>query len=119
MGECRVGRPRGSGNPGLEDNNMGDRSMVEPEAAQRFLTAPLLADTELKARQDLMNALVEERAAAGSIMLEQGQPNDHLSFLIGGTVTVERTFPDRHKEPLATLAAPSLIGTTSFFQSDP
>lgn len=93
--------------------------MLEPEAAQRFLTTPLLADTEQQARRDLMNALIEERAPAGSLLLEQGQPNDHLSFLIAGTVTVERTFPDRPKEVLATLAAPSLIGTTSFFRSNP
>lgn len=93
--------------------------MVEAEAARLFLSTPLLADTEPQARNDLMNVLVEERARAGSVLLEQGQPNDHLSFLIGGSVTVERALPGRAREALATLVAPSLIGTTSFFRSDP
>lgn len=99
--------------------NLGDGPMVEAEAARRFLTAPLLSGTDQETCRNLLNALVEERASAGSVLLEQGQPNDHLSFLIGGSVSVERSFPDREKELLATLAAPSLIGTTSFFQPNP
>jgi CRP-like cAMP-binding protein len=99
--------------------NLGERRMVEAEAVQRFLTSPLLADAEPQARRDLLNSLVEERADAGAVLLEQGQPNDHLSFLIAGTVTVERALPGHSKETLATVAAPSLYGTTSFFQSNP
>lgn len=93
--------------------------MVQSEAAERFMAAPLLADIDPKARGDLLNSLVEQRAVTGSVLLEQGQPNDHLSFLIGGTATVERIFPDRRKELLATLAAPAIFGTTSFFRPTP
>jgi CRP/FNR family cyclic AMP-dependent transcriptional regulator len=93
--------------------------MVQSEAAKRFMAAPLLAEIDPNTRRDLMNALVEQRATAGSTLLEQGQPNDHLSFLIGGAATVERIFPDHRTELLATLSAPALFGTTSFFQPTP
>ena len=33
----------------------------------------------------ILGALVEARAPAGATLLEQDQPNDHLSFLIDGT----------------------------------
>ena len=35
-------------------------------------------------RRALLAILAEERAPAGAVLLEQGQPNDHLSFLIEG-----------------------------------
>jgi CRP-like cAMP-binding protein len=93
--------------------------MVHAEAAERFLAAPLLADVDRDARHALLDALVEARAPAGAVLLEQGQPNDHLSFLIAGTATVERTLAGRHKEVLATLTAPAIFGTTSFFRPTP
>ena len=93
--------------------------MADTNAAERFMTAPQFAGTAPDALRALLDALVEARAPAGVTLLEQGQPNDHLSILIGGTATVERTFPDRPKEGLATLNAPALFGTTSFFRPTP
>jgi CRP/FNR family cyclic AMP-dependent transcriptional regulator len=99
--------------------------MVQAEAAERFLSAPWLTDVEPGARREVIEAMVEERAAAGSVLLAQGQPNDHLSFLIGGTATVERSRPGAgagaggRTETLATLHAPSVFGTTSFFTPSP
>lgn len=93
--------------------------MVQAEAAERFLSAPLLADVDRESRKVVLEALVEARASAGAVLLEQGQPNDHLSFLIEGTATVERPLSDHRKEVLATLTAPALFGTTSFFRPTP
>ncbi len=90
--------------------------MVQAEAAERFMAAPLLADVDREARVALLEALVEARAPAGAVLLEQGHPNDHLSFLIEGVVTVERVLAGHRKEVLATLTAPALFGTTSFFR---
>ena len=67
----------------------------------------------------MLEALAEERARAGSVLLAQGQPNDHLSFLIEGTAAIERKRTDGRSETLATLPAPSVFGTTSFFCPDP
>ena len=39
--------------------------MVEPEAAERFLSAPLLGEVDPESRRALLEALVEERARAG------------------------------------------------------
>jgi CRP-like cAMP-binding protein len=91
--------------------------MVQAEAAERFLSTPLLGDVDPASRRALLEALVEDRAPAGSLLLAQGQPNDHLSFLIGGSATIERTPPDGATEVLATLHAPSVFGTTSFFSA--
>jgi CRP-like cAMP-binding protein len=91
--------------------------MVQAEAADRFLSAALMGDVDPASRRAVLEALVEERAPAGSVLLAQGQPNDHLSFLIGGAATIERARPDGPNEVLATLHAPSVFGTTSFFDS--
>ena len=93
--------------------------MVHAEAAERFLSAPLLAEVDPGARRAVLEALVEERVPAGSILLVQGQTNDHLSFLIEGTAAIERKRPEGRIEPLATLAAPSVFGTSTFFCPDP
>ena len=92
---------------------------VEPEAAERFLGAPMLADMDDGARQAVLAALVEERAQAGSVLLAQGEPNDHLSFLIDGSVIVEHRRPDGRVDTITTLSAPSVFGTTSFFSPRP
>ncbi len=89
--------------------------MVEAKAAERFLTEPLLADVDPESRRAVLDALVEERAPAGSVLLVQGQPNDHLSFLIEGKAAIERKRVEGRVETLATLVAPSVFGTTSFF----
>lgn len=93
--------------------------MVEPGVAERFLSAPMLAETDPGLRGAVLTALVEVRAPARSSLLAQGQPNDHLSFLIQGTASIERQRPDGRHEALATLTAPSVFGATSFFCPDP
>ena len=93
--------------------------MVEPGVAERFLSAPMLAEVDPKSRRAVLEALVEERVPAGTLLLAQGQPNDHLSFLIEGTASIERKRPDGRSETLAALTAPSVFGTTSFFCPDP
>jgi CRP-like cAMP-binding protein len=93
--------------------------MVKVDVADRFLSAPLLADVDADARHAVLDALVEERAPMGAILLQQGQPNDHLSFLIEGTATIERLLPGGRKEIVANLSAPAVFGTTSFFRPSP
>ena len=77
--------------------------MINEEAIRRFMAAPWLAEVEREPKQALLNALAEERAAAGTVLLSQGQPNDHLTFLIDGSVELERTFRQRpqgdHHDP--------------------
>lgn len=90
--------------------------MVKADAAERFLTAPLLLDVDPESRRAVLEILVESRAQAGAVLLAQGQPSDRLSFLIEGTATVERTLADGHREVLASLTAPSVFGTVSFFR---
>ena len=93
--------------------------MIEGEAAQRFMASPQFADTPPEQLRALLAAMVEARAEAGAVLLEQGHLNDHLSILIGGTATIERNTPGRPREVLATLTAPALFGTTSFFRPTP
>lgn len=93
--------------------------MIDREAAERFMTAPQFAGTPPELLGALLDAMVEARAPAGAVLLEQGHPNDHLAILIAGTATIERHAPGRPKEVLATLSAPALFGTTSFFRPNP
>jgi CRP-like cAMP-binding protein len=88
---------------------------TETEAAERFLAAPLLAEVDEEARRAVLDVLVEDQAPAGSVLLSQGQKNDRLWFLIGGSARVDRKRPDGRAEVIATLAAPTVVGTTSFF----
>jgi CRP-like cAMP-binding protein len=93
--------------------------MVEGDAAERFLSAPLWADVDRDSRRAVFEALEEGRAKTGTTLMEQGQPNDRLSFLLEGTAVIERTYPEGRKEILAHLTAPAAFGTTSFFRSNP
>jgi CRP/FNR family cyclic AMP-dependent transcriptional regulator len=93
--------------------------MVEGDAADRFLSAPLWADVDLDSRRVVFEALEEYRATAGATLLEQGRPNDRLSFLIEGTAVIDRRFADGRKEVLATLTPSAAFGTTSFFRPTP
>jgi CRP-like cAMP-binding protein len=93
--------------------------MVSPAAVERFQSAPLLPELDSASRLALLNVVVEERAAEGTILLEQGQPNDRVAFLIEGSATVFRTRPGGRVETLTTLTAPSLFGLTSFFRPLP
>src|SRR5205823_12483557 len=89
--------------------------MVTTAAAERFLAAPFLADVDPGARSAVLNVLAEANAPAGAVLMTQGQPNDHISFLIEGTVTVLRTYPQGRVETVVVLNAPSVFGETSFF----
>jgi len=91
--------------------------MVTPAAAERFLAAPLLAEADPASRRAVLDVLIEAHASAGITLLEQGQPNDHISFLIEGSVTILRTYTDGRVETVATLLAPSVFGETSFFRA--
>ena len=93
--------------------------MINEEAARRFMTAPWLVEVDRDIKLALLNALAEERAKAGAVLLAQGQPNDHLTFLIEGSVELERTFSTGRKDIVTTLTTPAVFGTTSFFQPKP
>jgi CRP-like cAMP-binding protein len=93
--------------------------MINDEAAMRFMTAPWLTEVDRETKLALLNALSEERAKAGTVLLAQGQPNDHLTFLIDGIVDLERIFSNGRQEIVTTLTAPAVFGTTSFFQPKP
>jgi CRP-like cAMP-binding protein len=93
--------------------------MVTPAAAERFLAAPWLVDVEPALRQAVLQVLAEGRAEAGTNLLEQGRPNDHITFLIDGAVTVERAFADGRVETIVDLHAPTVFGETSFFRRSP
>jgi CRP-like cAMP-binding protein len=94
-------------------------AMVEDDATERFLSAPMWADVDLKSRRAVLEALEESRARAGAILMKQGEAYDRLSFLIEGSAVIERTYPGRPKEVLATLTAPAAFGTTAFFRPNP
>ena len=93
--------------------------MVSPAAAERFLACPWLVEIDSAALQAVLNVLIEKKAPADAILLSQGQPNDHVSFLIEGTAAVSRVAPDGRAEALTTLTAPSIFGLTSFFRPKP
>jgi CRP/FNR family transcriptional regulator, cyclic AMP receptor protein len=93
--------------------------MVEGDASERFLSAPLWADLDRESRLAVFEAMEEDRAKAGTTLMKQGYPNDRLSFLIEGSAVIERTYPEGRKEVLTTLTAPAAFGTTSFFRSNP
>src|SRR5262245_8313000 len=93
--------------------------MLDPKATERFMAAPWLTGVDPEAKRAIMSTLVEARARSGATLLAQGQPNDHLSFLIEGTAAIERLFGNGRREPITELIAPAVFGTTSFFQPKP
>ena len=93
--------------------------MVSPAASERFQDAPWLADLDPASRLAVLNVLVEGRADAGAALVEQGLPNDRITFLLDGRVTVDRLDEDGRSEPVATLAAPTVFGESSFFRGLP
>lgn len=94
--------------------------MVSPDASTLFLDAPWLADLDQASRQAVLNVLVEHRAEAGAVLMERGRPNDHVSFLIDGSVSIERPTPSGERvEAVTVLTAPSVFGLTSFFRPHP
>ena len=93
--------------------------MVSSAAADLFLSSPWMQEMDSAALQAVLNVLVESREKAGTTLLAQGQPNDHIAFLIEGTVNVSRVLDSGKTETLTTLTAPSLFGLTSFFRPQP
>jgi CRP/FNR family transcriptional regulator, cyclic AMP receptor protein len=93
--------------------------MTDIDAGKRFMEAPWLSEVDHGIKKAILNALVEARAPAGVTLLAQGQPNDHLTFLIEGSAEIERTFASGRVEILTTLSAPAVFGTPSFFQPKP
>jgi CRP/FNR family cyclic AMP-dependent transcriptional regulator len=93
--------------------------MVESDVARQFMAAPVLADVDPESKRALLAAMNVGRERAGTILLGQGQPNDHLSFLIEGSAVIERSHPGGRKEVLAQMTAPGIFGTTSFFRPNP
>ena len=93
--------------------------MIDDQATERFMAAPWLAEVDRDTKKAILKALVEARAPAGATLLEQGQPNDHLTFLIEGSATIQRAFSNGRRETITTLTAPAVFGTTSFFQPTP
>lgn len=93
--------------------------MVKADVAERFLAAPLLVDVDADSSRALLGFLEEDQATGGTTLLEQGKPNDHISFLVEGSAVIERSLPGGRKEALATLTAPAIFGTTSFFRGTP
>src|SRR5688572_17606843 len=93
--------------------------MVTTTAADRFHEAQWLSDLDSSSRRGLLEVLREERAEAGTVLLEPGQPNHRILFLIEGTVDVTRDYPDHGEEPVTTLTAPTVFGTTSFVRDCP
>ena len=93
--------------------------MIDVQASERFMSAPWLTGLAPESKRAILGALVEGRAPAGTTLLEQDQPNDHLSFLIDGTASIQRTFPNGRQETITSLSAPTVFGTTSFFRPQP
>ena len=93
--------------------------MVSPAASERFLSSPWLAEMDSATLNAVLNVLVESREPAGATLLAQGQPNDHIAFLIEGSATVTRVTEGGRVETLTVLSAPSVFGLTSFFRPQP
>ncbi|WP_435016607.1 Crp/Fnr family transcriptional regulator [Tundrisphaera sp. TA3] len=69
-------------------------------------------------RAILARFIEEERVPAGTELMPQGQPNDRLWFVVEGTVAIERAAPGGRAETLASLPAPSVFGTTTFYRPE-
>jgi CRP-like cAMP-binding protein len=93
--------------------------MIDVQVTERFMAAPWLPEVDRDTKKAILDALVEARATTGAILLEQGQPNDHLTFLIEGSATIQRAFGNGRLETITTLTAPAVFGTTSFFRPNP
>jgi CRP/FNR family cyclic AMP-dependent transcriptional regulator len=93
--------------------------MIDVQASERFMAAPWLGELDPEAKRAILTALVEARAPSGAILLEQDQPNDHLSFLIEGTASIERIMARNRSEVITLIQAPAVFGSTSFFRPQP
>jgi CRP/FNR family transcriptional regulator, cyclic AMP receptor protein len=93
--------------------------MIDIQASERFMAAPWLGEVDSETKRAILTALVEAKAPSGAILLAQDQPNDHLSFLIEGTASIERILAGDRCEAITVLQAPAVFGSTSFFRPQP
>ncbi len=93
--------------------------MIDSEATERFMSARWLAEIDRDTKIAILGTLVEAKAPSGAVLLQQGQPNDHLSFLMEGTASIERTHGNGRRETITMLTAPAVFGTTTFFLPKP
>ena len=93
--------------------------MVSPAASERFLSFPWLNEMDSATLEADLNVMVESRATTGTTLLAQGQPNDHIAFLIEGSAAVTRVTEAGTIQALTVLTAPSVFGLTSFFRPQP
>jgi CRP/FNR family transcriptional regulator, cyclic AMP receptor protein len=93
--------------------------MIDTKATERFMAAPWLGDVDPETKRAISEALVEARAPKGATLLPQGQPNDHLTFLIEGTAEIVRNSNAGRRDVITHLTAPAVFGSTSFFRPEP
>jgi CRP-like cAMP-binding protein len=74
---------------------------------------------EKPSREALLAVLREHHAEAGTSLLERGLPNDHVGFLLEGSLQVTRPNLRLQPEILCNIPAPSMFGLTSFFRPTP
>jgi CRP/FNR family transcriptional regulator, cyclic AMP receptor protein len=91
-------------------------AVLTKESSQRFLDSPLLAGVEPRYRQAIFRKLAEGRLASGTALLSQGKSNDRLWFVLEGSVVIERKQADGRVDALASMHAPAVFGTTTFFR---
>ena len=77
--------------------------MIDIQASERFMAAPWLGEVDSETKRAILTALVEAKAPSGAILLAQDQPNDHLSFLIEGTASIERVLASGRREVITLL----------------
>jgi CRP/FNR family cyclic AMP-dependent transcriptional regulator len=91
--------------------------LLATDETGRFLDSPLLAGIDDESRRAVSRKLAPDRAAAGTALLRQGEPNDRLWFVVEGSVAIERRQPDGHIDVLTSISGPAVFGTTTFFRS--
>ena len=94
---------------------MATPSLAKTDPTRRM---PFLDGVDDESRGILARCLREGRVAAGTALMPQGRPNDRLWFIVSGTVAIERASPGGRPEVLATLPAPAVFGTTTFFRPE-
>jgi CRP/FNR family transcriptional regulator, cyclic AMP receptor protein len=91
--------------------------LLSTEKSAQFLASPLLAGIEEGARLAIFRRLVESPLEAGTPLLFQGKPNERLWFVLDGSITIERKQADGQVDLVASMTAPAIFGTTTFFRS--
>ena len=66
--------------PAAERTGQRGWLMIDAEATERFMAAPWLGEVDPDGKRAILDSLVEARAPAGATLLEQDQPNDHLTL---------------------------------------